>query len=469
MHGLVRQLTGPDACSTLPRPFVIHVPKQMPLWVVKSLRYLPAKRVTFSGYWSHQPVIAKLFFAKKRAQQHFLSELNGLRVMQARNIATAPILYAGDGAWPGSYMIITGFLLGAKTYDACLQDLTLRQRYAESFIDMLQRMHNAGMIQKDLHGGNFLNWQGQWYCLDGDGIHFQKKSICVARKVLIENLSLACIQLLSIFPEIELDKLIQSIMPKYAAKIGRHLDKKIKHRLKARFIAFHEMIMNKSIRKCTDYGVVSTKKYHGYYQKRHWDTTSIAEIFETEKRETASVSNMAHHREHPTLGPLRQCSYPITVTCDTPKKRVSAHKWIRAWRYSQLLAYQNIPALAIVAMQLSKNRSHRGWIKAREGLPLLQYVSQHQHDTDKIQFIINQMHSILKRMQQLRLYCHRTDIHCFAVDNDTQVFLTHVDSVKHYRFDFSFKQAIKKQGQQWLTDLQDFPVAHHLLRQAMSQ
>ena len=62
-----------------------------PLELLKVFRVLPEKRVVALARWQGKLVLAKLFFARRRWQQHLQREIDGLEaIVAARIVAKRP-------------------------------------------------------------------------------------------------------------------------------------------------------------------------------------------------------------------------------------------------------------------------------------------------------------------------------------------------------------------------------------------
>ena len=145
------------------------------LKVEQWLRVLPRKRLVGRGLLNGQPVLVKLFIAKAAAR-HWHRESQGLAALQQAQLATPAVRAQGqlDG---GLYYLATDFLAQAQTLDQrwhALPEHTPGQPEAMAVLQLalrsLAQLHRQGLIQHDLHLGNFLQQGEQLYLIDGDAI-----------------------------------------------------------------------------------------------------------------------------------------------------------------------------------------------------------------------------------------------------------------------------------------------------------
>ena len=126
-------------------------------------RVLPGRRV--SGLAEHQgvTVFAKLFYGK-RARRYWHRELAGAAHLQRAGVNTAAVLAKGATADNGGFVVL---------YEALPQAHNLRDDDLEDMlaaVQMLAQLHDANLVQTDVHVDNFLRWRGQYYAIDADGI-----------------------------------------------------------------------------------------------------------------------------------------------------------------------------------------------------------------------------------------------------------------------------------------------------------
>jgi tRNA A-37 threonylcarbamoyl transferase component Bud32 len=133
------------------------------LVVERWLRILPGKRLTGIGRWHGQTVLAKLFVAARGAERHWTRECRGIDSLNAHGLPTPSLLASGrlEGA---GHFVLTEYLEGAGTPAA-----DSPEALAPVF-ETVGRMHAHGILQEDVHLGNFLLGAAGLYVIDGDAI-----------------------------------------------------------------------------------------------------------------------------------------------------------------------------------------------------------------------------------------------------------------------------------------------------------
>lgn len=138
------------------------------LELLELFRVLPKKRVVALARWKGSVVVAKLFFARGRWEQHLLREAQGIAALGAAGIETAEILGRGtlvDGRCGVLLLryIDGGVSLGQRWQEAPTQG---RVELLQSAVTMIAECHERGILQNDIHLDNFLLQGASVYLLD---------------------------------------------------------------------------------------------------------------------------------------------------------------------------------------------------------------------------------------------------------------------------------------------------------------
>lgn len=164
------------------------------------LRVLPGKRVVGEALLNGRSVLAKLFVGRN-AERHWRREHEGIAALLARGIPT-PALRASAALPAGGYLLLTDFVPDASTLADDWRALpraapgeatalaVLRPAYA-----LLGRMHAQGLVQEDLHLGNFLRAGETVQVIDGDSVRALPAAMPLPAKDAQRNLAILLAQL----------------------------------------------------------------------------------------------------------------------------------------------------------------------------------------------------------------------------------------------------------------------------------
>ena len=153
--------------------------KTITLDCTRILRYIKGRRTIYEGLFDGKPVIIKCFKSTLYGKHHFKKELHGFKELTLRNIKTAQIAAAGQNEQKHHVVVLEKiedtvdvFRLLESTDDPVTTDSVLQAVFV-----CVAQMHAAGVLQRDLHTGNFL-WDEQTvYVLDPAEMKFSKNPL----------------------------------------------------------------------------------------------------------------------------------------------------------------------------------------------------------------------------------------------------------------------------------------------------
>lgn len=137
------------------------------------MRVVPQQREVVRGSWNQQAVYAKKFFGT-RAQKHFERDVAGIGLLTKANIATPPLLFAGEAEEKSCFVAIYAAIEPSENAEVAYAQLDSNARYAlmQGLVHAVAQHHQARLVQTDLYFKNFLlqTESQRIYTLDGDGI-----------------------------------------------------------------------------------------------------------------------------------------------------------------------------------------------------------------------------------------------------------------------------------------------------------
>jgi len=156
-------------------PFCVVLADGGEVCLHRLLRVLPGKRIVGEGEWNGRRVLAKLFIAT-RSERHWRQEKAGIEALQNAGIPTPELLLATPLP-KGGYLLLTAFLDDAQSLLDAWTPLSGLPAGNPIGIDLLRpafgllgTLHACGLVQEDLHLGNFLRSGGRLYAIDGDAV-----------------------------------------------------------------------------------------------------------------------------------------------------------------------------------------------------------------------------------------------------------------------------------------------------------
>lgn len=196
MNGKSLRVAGRDPAV----PFRIILGDGRELVVHRLLRVLPGKRIVGEADLNGRRVLAKLFVAEA-SRRHWQKEREGIEALAAAGIATPELLEAAVLA-EGGHVLLTAYLDPAESLaDARVnvsQDLAGDAGAVALLtpaLNLLAQMHRAGLVQDDLHLGNFLRSEGRLFVIDGDAVRAVSPGKALDAEQRLGNLAILLAQL----------------------------------------------------------------------------------------------------------------------------------------------------------------------------------------------------------------------------------------------------------------------------------
>ncbi|WP_263769866.1 lipopolysaccharide kinase InaA family protein [Propionivibrio soli] len=238
-------------------PFRIALESGADLLFLRPLRVLPGKRVVGEARIDDQPVLAKLFIGPS-GERRGAKEASGVKALVTAGIPT-PHPVAAERLCAGGYVALTEFLDGSVGLDQVFDPVAETEDVSAAFMclrpafSLLGRLHSAGLMQADLHLGNFLVHDEKMLIIDGDAVASFAGGSSGSSRLMLSNLALLIAQL-PLFVEDALGDLVKSYaevqraFPTDMAALKNEVER-ARHRRLDHFLA-------KVGRECTQFSVV---------------------------------------------------------------------------------------------------------------------------------------------------------------------------------------------------------------------
>ncbi len=160
------------------------------------LRVIPGRREVYDALWNDRSVVVKVFSHKISARRHLRREWDGLRLLQNRGVNSPEPLFYGqtqDGRWA---VVVEKIADSLTVWDVFhkTQGPVKKLDLLILVCNELAKQHGKGVLQKDLHLGNFLLVGDKLFAFDVGQTRFLRGQ--VGRKSSISQLAMlaSCFQ-----------------------------------------------------------------------------------------------------------------------------------------------------------------------------------------------------------------------------------------------------------------------------------
>ena len=147
------------------------------LLCVALLRAIPGRRKVYDALWDNKSVIAKVFSHKISARRHLKREWHGLKRLASHGLSAPEPLFYGhteDGQW---VVVVQKITESSTILDIFLKtpDPTKKLSLLVLICKDMAKQHTKGVLQKDLHLGNFLLGDDKLFALDVGQMQFLRR------------------------------------------------------------------------------------------------------------------------------------------------------------------------------------------------------------------------------------------------------------------------------------------------------
>ena len=166
-------------------PFQISIKRQCPAGenetVICSnlLRVVAGTRAVYDAVWEGRAVIVKIFSHKINAKRHFKREWRGLVLLQKSGLDSPKPLFFGktqDGHWAVVVEKISGSSTVLEVFDRT-ENIAAKFSLLHQVCQQMARLHEKGVVQSDLHLGNFLFTEKTIFIIDPAQVRLSARPI----------------------------------------------------------------------------------------------------------------------------------------------------------------------------------------------------------------------------------------------------------------------------------------------------
>jgi tRNA A-37 threonylcarbamoyl transferase component Bud32 len=209
------------------------------------LRSIPGRRKVYDALWNNKSVIVKVFSHKISSRRHLKREWEGLNKLTELELSSPKPLFYGKTE-DGQPAVVVEKIADSSTVLDALQKTPEPAKKLDLLVLVckdLAKQHTKGVLQKDLHLGNFLLADNKVFLLDPGQMRFLR---CEAsRKTGISQLAM----LANYLPDSDTAS-IEKLCQEYFSTRGWHFGKSDKALIEKQKTAHRGKKIKKGLKKC---------------------------------------------------------------------------------------------------------------------------------------------------------------------------------------------------------------------------
>lgn len=431
------------------------------------LRDLPGKRRVYAGRWAGQDIVAKVFLPGARVARYWQREEKGIKAMLRRGILTPEILYSGSLAGQAGFIIILPFidhsLTASHLWSQAGSDQE-RYKLLSQLLDTLASHHQAGIVQRDLHLGNFLVAGEKVYTLDGSDITVYEKSVGPQKS--LNNLGLFFAQFSPKYDGLA-EKSLRLYCQSRKFVYSKNLLQKLKKRIEIQRRKRRNKILQKIFRECS---AVVARQVDGKRMlcARNYFTEPMTDfLLEPERYLEGKNVELLKDGNSSTVMRLNIGAldlvikrYNIKNFSHGIKHAMMRTRASRSWENAHLLGFYGIRTAQPVAMvenrRGSVSRTSYFISEYVKGITCVDFFETHHYYGGEKEMEAKKLVALLLQLQELHISHGDLKASNIVMTQDGPVLLD-LDAMCQYRTAARFKKAGKRDLQRFLLNWENNP------------
>lgn len=416
------------------------------------LRAIPGRRRVYDAVWDNKKVIAKVFSHKISARRHLRREWQGLKRLVSFGFNAPEPLFYGHLEDGQQVVVVQKIPKSSTVLDVFLKtpDPILKLSLLILICKEMAKQNAKGIIQKDLHLGNFLLGDDKLFALDAGQMKFLRHE--ADRKRSIFQLAM-----LAFYMPDSSTQSITTLCEEYFKARNWHYGKTDQSLFQKQLAAHKKRMINKGLKKCMRTSKRHQKiKKNGYFaifdkafckQTKALDLIcSIDKLMDEgqilKKGNTCYVSRLTWNEKDIVVKRYNHKGF-IHSLRHTIKSSRARRGWIHGHRLGMLDIATPKP-LAYIE-QLNKKLIWKSYLVTEyvEGQKLYDFKHNSNAPHEQHQMINKQIKDLLNKMEKNHI-THGDLKHTNILVTGNGIVITDLDGMKAHKFDWRYKSSRSK-------------------------
>ncbi len=416
------------------------------------LRVIPGRRKVYDAFWDNKSVITKVFLHRISAKRHLKREWLGLKRLASHGLSAPDPLFYGqteDGQWA----VVVEKIADSST----ILDIFLKTPAPNKKLSLLvmickemAKQHIKGVLQKDLHLGNFLLGDYKLFALDVGQMQFLRHE--VDRKNSISQLAMLAFYL----PDSNTQS-ITRLCEEYFKARGWRYGKKDQISFQKQLALHKKRMLRKGLKKCTRtskrHFLIKTNGYIAMFEKTFCQQTETLGFIEKIDKlmeegqilkhgNTCYVSRLNWNGKDVVVKRYNHKGFTHSLR-HTIKKSRARRGWLNGHRLGMLDIATPKP-LAYIE-QIKGKLVWKSYLVTKyvEGQKLHDFLQNSNTTKERHQIINNQIEELLNEMGKNHI-THGDLKHTNVLVTDNGPVLTDLDGMKVHKWGWRYKSSRAK-------------------------
>jgi tRNA A-37 threonylcarbamoyl transferase component Bud32 len=421
------------------------------------LRVIPGRRKVYDALWENKNVIVKVFSHKISARRHLRREWQGLKQLMSYGLSAPKPLFYGQTLDDQKVIVVEKIAESSTILDKYLKTTDPDKKLSLLILicNEMAKQHEKGILQKDLHLGNFLLKDDKVFALDSGQMQFLRHEM--DRKRSISQLAM-----LAFYLPNNNTQSITKLCEEYFNARGWRYRKTDQIVLQKQLAVHKRKMVRKGLKKCMRTSKrhlrVKTNEYVAIFNKSFCSQTQITGFIEKldnlmkegqilKHGNTCYVSHLTWNNKDVVVKRYNHKGFIHSLRHTIKKSRAR-----RGWQHGHRLVMLDIatPKPLAYVEQFKFKLVWKSYLVTEyiKGQKLYDFLNKNNTTQEQHQFINKQIKELLDELE--KNYITHGDLkHTNILVTDKELILTDLDGMKAHKWGFRYKSSRTK-------DLQHF-------------
>ena len=419
---------------------------------VALLRTIPGRRKVYDALWDNKSVIAKVFSHKISARRHLKREWQGLKRLASYGLSAPKPLFCGRTLDGQKVVVVEKIAESSTILDVFHKTADHSKKLNLLFLicKEMAKQHKKGILQKDLHLGNFLLRGDNVFALDAGQMQFLRYEL--DRKRSISQLAMLAFYL----PNSNMQS-IKRLCDEYFKARGWRYRKTDQRAFQKQLTVHKQRMVRKGLKKCMRTSKrhfrIKTNEYISIFDKSFCPQVQAVDFIEKidklmsegqilKQGNTCYVSRLTWNSKDVVVKRYNHKDFIHSLRHTIKKSRAR-----RGWRHGHRLIMLEIATPKPLAY-IEKLKFKLIWksyliTEYVEGQKLNDFLQNNNATQERHQIINKQIKELLDELEKNHI-THGDLKHTNILVTDKETFLTDLDGMKVHKWGWRYKSSRAK-------------------------
>jgi tRNA A-37 threonylcarbamoyl transferase component Bud32 len=448
------------------------------LYCQEIVRIMPGKRLVAFGSWDDKSVVAKLFYAPRKALRHQTRDAQGIKGLLASGVLTPPIYFQGHSKDKRIQVLIFERIHGRSLDNVWQEKNSIAEVNTLMHAVIIEgaTLHVLGILQHDLHFKNFIVRKKNIFMLDGGDVDIVIRPL--TKKESLDNLGLFFAQF-----GVGTEKLQARLFLTYARSRGWLVKDRdlalLKYKVKSWQAYRLSEFKKKLMRNCSAFVRLDNYNTVTMYDRDYESPELLACLKNPDVIFSALDSEILKEGRSATVAKVYLDGRAMVMKRYNVKDSVH---WLRrclrqtraatGWRLAQCLGLMGISTAKPVAFIEKRFLGLRGrsylLMDYVHGQHLGEYIADHMQDSDALLLVAKKVISLFENVAKMQITHGDLKMTNILVENGKPIFID-LDGMQEHKIRWFFNRTFRAEIERFMMNWRNVPTVSAIFKQLIKE